>query len=83
MSSLQEVMQVINTHHISNQLLESDSEKIGGLITDSHYAWFAFEATIVLYSKQLGSVVSSRSFGDHHKDKSFKVIITIKTTIPT
>ncbi|XP_050427325.1 protein ELYS-like isoform X2 [Adelges cooleyi] len=47
-------------------------EKLGGLVADGLYAWLAVRANIVLYSKRLGSVVSSRTFGDN-KDKSFTI----------
>uniref|UniRef100_A0A2S2P3S5 Protein ELYS n=1 Tax=Schizaphis graminum TaxID=13262 RepID=A0A2S2P3S5_SCHGA len=73
MSSLRQVMQVIGSHHISNQLLESDCEKSGGLISNGEYAWFAAGANIILYSKRLGSIVSSRSFAANQKDKSLTI----------
>lgn len=73
MSALKQVMQVIGSHHISNQLLESDCDKSGGLISNGEYAWFAAGANIILYSKQLGSVVSSRSFAADQRDKSLTV----------
>ncbi|XP_022175974.1 protein ELYS-like isoform X2 [Myzus persicae] len=73
MSALKQVMQVIGSHHISNQLLESDCNKSGGLISNGEYAWFAAGADIILYSKQLGSVVSSRSFATNQKDKSLTI----------
>lgn len=74
MSALKQVMNVIGSHHISNRLLNSDDEKCGGLISNGQYAWFISGANIILYSKQLGSVVSSRSFAVNQKDKSLKVI---------
>jgi len=85
MSALKQVMQVIGSHHISNELLESDCDKSGGLISNGEYAWFAAGANIILYSKQLGSVVSSRSFATNQKDKSFTVsrattLVVLKTT---
>ncbi|XP_026815806.1 MATH and LRR domain-containing protein PFE0570w-like [Rhopalosiphum maidis] len=73
MSSLRQVMQVIGSHHISNQLLESDCDKSGGLISNGEYAWFAAGANIILYSKRLGSIVSSRSFAANQKDKSLTI----------
>ncbi|KAE9543994.1 hypothetical protein AGLY_001683 [Aphis glycines] len=73
MSSLKQVMQVIGSHHISNQLLDSDCDKSGGLISNGEYAWFAAGANIILYSKQLGSIVSSRSFAANQKDKSLTI----------
>lgn len=73
MSALKQVMQVIGSHQISNKLLDSNNDKCGGLITNGQYAWFVSEANIILYSKQLGSVVSSRSFACNQKDKSLKV----------
>lgn len=73
MSALKPVMQVIGSHPISNQLLESDSDKFGGLISNGQYAWFAYGSDITLYSKHLGSVVSSKSFATNQKDKSLKV----------
>lgn len=73
MSASKPVMQVIGSHPISNQLLQSNSNKFGGLISDGQYAWFTNGAEITLYSKHLGSVVSSRSFATNQKDKSLKV----------
>ncbi|XP_025191116.1 protein ELYS-like [Melanaphis sacchari] len=73
MSSLRQVMQIIGSHHISDQLLESDCPKSGGLISNGGYAWFAAGANIILYSKQLGSIVSSRSFAANQKDKSLTI----------
>lgn len=72
MSSLSQVMQVVDSHHISNKLLESESKKFGGLITNGQYAWFASETNIFLYSKQLGSIISSKSFAEK-TNKSIKV----------
>eukprot|EP00102_Acyrthosiphon_pisum_P024721 XP_016661931.1 PREDICTED: protein ELYS [Acyrthosiphon pisum] len=73
MSTLKQEMQVIGSNHISNELLESDCDKSGGLISNGEYAWFAAGANIILYSKQLGSVVSSRSFATNQKDKSLTI----------
>ncbi|XP_050440382.1 protein ELYS-like isoform X2 [Adelges cooleyi] len=73
MSSLNQVMQVIDSHQLPTQLYETDCERLGGLIADGLYAWFASETNIVLYSKQLGSIVSSRLFGDNLKDKSLTI----------
>ncbi|KAL5237944.1 hypothetical protein ACI65C_005354 [Semiaphis heraclei] len=73
MSAVKQVMQVIGSHHISNQLLESDCDKSGGLISNGEFAWFAAGANIILYSKQLGSVVSTRSFATNQKDKSLTI----------
>lgn len=74
MSSLTQVMQVISSHQLPAQLLEFDKKsKLSGLINNGLYAWFAYEANIILYSKQLGSIVSSRIFGDNFKDKSLRV----------
>lgn len=85
MSALKQVMQVIGSHPISNQLLESDCDKSAGLISNSEYAWFAAGANLVLYSKQFGSIVSSRSFAVNQKDKSLTVsrattTVVLKTT---
>ncbi|XP_050548885.1 protein ELYS isoform X2 [Daktulosphaira vitifoliae] len=73
MSSLKQVMQVINSHQLPAQLIESNKSKLTGLINNGLYAWFAFEANIILYSKQLESIVSSRIFGDNFKDKSLRI----------
>jgi hypothetical protein len=73
MSALKPVLQVIESHPISNQLFQPDSDKFGGLITNSQYAWFTNGADITLYSKQFGSIVSSKSFAINQKDKSLKV----------
>lgn len=73
MSAMKQVMQVIGSHPISDQLLESDCDKSGGLISNGEYAWFAAGAEIILYSKQFGSIVSSRSFATNQKDKSLTV----------
>lgn len=78
MSALKPVMKVIGSHPISNQLFESESDKFGGLITDSQYAWFTNGADITLYSKQLGSIISSKSFAINQKDKSLKVCFLFK-----
>lgn len=73
MSALTQVMHVMGSHRISNQLSDSNTEKFGGLLANGQYAWFAFDSNIVLYSKQFGSVVSSRSFAGNQKDKYLKV----------
>lgn len=73
MSDSNQVFSVVDSHRISSRLLESNSEKFGGLLTDSQYAWFAFDAKIVIYSRQLGSEVSSRSFNDDQNDSNLKV----------
>lgn len=73
MSALKQVMQVIGSHHISNRLLDSNDDKCGGLLSNGQYAWFVSGANIILYSKQLECVVSSRSFAGNQKDKSLKV----------
>ncbi|XP_025408942.1 protein ELYS [Sipha flava] len=73
MSALKPVLQVIESHPISNQLFQPDSDKFGGLITNSQYAWFTNGADITLYSKQFGSIVSSKSFAINQKDKSLKI----------
>jgi len=73
MSALKQVMQVIGSHHISDQLLESDCDKSGGLISNGEYAWFAAGPNIILYSKRLGFIISSRSFIANQKDKSLTV----------
>lgn len=67
MSALKQVMHVVDLHHLPNQLFESDCDKLGGLLNGSQYAWFASGSNIVLYSKQLGSVVSQRSFLESSK----------------
>lgn len=73
MAALKEVMHTISSQRISNQWLESNCDKSGGFLMKGQYAWFASGANIVLYSKQLGFIVSSRSFDSDQKDKSFKV----------
>lgn len=68
-------MRVVDAHQISDQLLKSDGGDIfGGLITNGQYAWFASGSKMIIYSKLLGSVVSSKSFAVNQKDKSIKVI---------
>lgn len=70
MSALKQVMHVIGSHHIPNQLLETNCEKLGGLLSNGEYAWFASGSNIIIYSKQLGSVVSHRSFAENLKVKN-------------
>lgn len=73
MSALNQIMRVVDTHQIYDQLLESDGDIFGGLITNSQYAWFASGPKMIIYSKLLGSIVSSKSFAVNQKDKSIKV----------
>ncbi|VVC44631.1 Hypothetical protein CINCED_3A002568 [Cinara cedri] len=73
MAALKEVMHTISSQRISNQWLESNCDKSGGFLMRGQYVWFAFGANIVLYSKQLGFILSSRSFDSDQKDKSFKI----------
>lgn len=73
MSAIQQVMHTIGSHHISDQLLENKCDKkFGGLLSNGQYAWFASGANVILYSKQLESIVSSRSFLGNQKE-SLKV----------
>lgn len=74
MSALNQIMRVVDAHQISDQLSESDGDIFGGLITNGQYAWFASGPKMIIYSKLLGSVVSSKSFAANQKDKSVKVI---------
>lgn len=73
MSALTQVMHIMDSHRIPDQLSEFNSEKFGGLLANGKYTWFASEANFILYSKQFSSIVSSRSFAGGQKDKSIKV----------
>lgn len=73
MSALTQVMHVMDSHKIPNQLSESSTKKFGGLLANGKYAWFASEANFILYSKQFSSIMSSRSFAGNQKDKSIRV----------